>query len=173
MVTSQNRLFSAKFESGMVSVPSSSLQLFDSSQFGSLSFSFCNRSTKNSKLNKQQEQQPHKIYSFTESSMYTVAITVAVLMNVSRPTNPFTVKCAFDFNDNVNGSSPDPFQKKSSKRMSCSDECTLPTVFTSATNNAIFDWLINVPKCKLGARQPASQPTNSIYWSLKHCHNKT
>lgn len=53
-------------------------------------------------------------------------------MNVSRPINPFiAVRRAFDFNDNVNGSSPDPFQKKSSKRMSCSDESELLTVFTS------------------------------------------
>lgn len=59
-------------------------------------------------------------------------MTVAVLMNVSRPTNPLTaVRRAFDFNDNVNGSSPDPFQKKSSNRMSCSDACTLLIVFTS------------------------------------------
>lgn len=73
------------------------------------------------------------MHLITESSMYTVAITVAVLMNVSRPpTNPLTVNRAFDFNDSVNGSSPDPFQKKSSNRISCSDECKLPTVFTSA-----------------------------------------
>lgn len=61
-----------------------------------------------------------------------MAITVAVLINVSRPTNPLTaVSRAFDFSDSVNGSSPEPFQKKSSKRMSCSDECKLLTVFTS------------------------------------------
>lgn len=58
-------------------------------------------------------------------------MTVAVLIKVSRPTKPFIVKRAFDFNDNVNGSSPDPFQKKSSNRMSCSDECMFRSVENS------------------------------------------
>lgn len=39
-------------------------------------------------------------------------------MNVSRPVKPPVVSRALDFNDKINGSSPELFRKKSSRRMS-------------------------------------------------------